>query len=100
MTETIKLNKTEPRSPDAGCIIVRGFKTQERGEQICAALEENGYTIAESINGDSDSLGGLIETHIMPIDSVNMEPFHVCVALIALFSGEIDATWEGFVRSS
>ncbi len=51
--------------PDALKVWVRGFGDVQTGNRISAALAEKGFTLTEQISGESDSLGGIIETDIL-----------------------------------
>lgn len=52
-------------------VYVRGFESQANGEKIVAALERMGFDIKDAFDGDSDTLGGLIETGITPYDNLD-----------------------------
>ncbi len=65
---------------DALQIVVRGFHTPANGKRIVKILEECGLPIKEMIDGSSDSLGGLIETHItaeVELDKIAMASLYV-----------------------
>ena len=55
---------------DALQVIVRGFEETERGNTICGFLTANGFEIETCFDGESDDLGGLIETNIVHQDDL------------------------------
>ena len=54
-------------------IFVRGFQTQDVGNQIITALGDLGFTLRTACDGSSDSAGGLIETEIAFCDELENE---------------------------
>lgn len=55
---------------DAMQVFVRGFKDRFRGEAIDSYLTENGFSVVLRVDGESDNLGGLIETNIVNEDNL------------------------------
>lgn len=51
-------------------LFVRGFHSEELGDKIIAKLQDLGFSVYLACDGKSDDLGGLIETHITPVDCV------------------------------
>jgi len=90
---------------DAVRVYVRGFGSQEVGERIVAYLEEEGFRVAEFFNGNEDSLGGIIGTHINECHNTASRLEHVQdymdyllkdVKAIAPEVKGIFLQWEGF----
>lgn len=53
---------------DAVQLFVRGFHDQETSNRIRAFIEGTvGFEVKVAIDGQSDSLGGIIETYITPV---------------------------------
>lgn len=50
---------------DALQVFVRGFENQGRGETIDRYLTEIGFSVELKVDGDSDDLGGRIETNVV-----------------------------------
>ena len=50
---------------DALQVFVRGFENRGRGETIDRYLTEIGFSVELKDDGDSDNLGGLIETNVV-----------------------------------
>lgn len=50
---------------DALQVFVRGFEDQQRGGVIRDYLNDLGFTVQLAADGESDSLGGLIETDVV-----------------------------------
>lgn len=55
---------------DALQVFVRGFEDGQRGEVIASYLTEIGFSVELKVDGDSDSLGGLIETNVVYQDGL------------------------------
>jgi hypothetical protein len=65
---------------DALQVVVRGFETVDNGNRIVKIRENCGFPIKEMIDGSSDSLGGIIETHIIAeveLDKIAMASLYV-----------------------
>ena len=67
---------------DALQIFVRGFEDGQHGEVIVSYLTEIGFTVGDKFDGDSDSLGGLIETDVVHQD--HLEETDPDIILLAL----------------
>lgn len=50
---------------DALQVFVRGFENRGRGETISRYLTEIGFSVELKADGDSDDLGGLIQTNVV-----------------------------------
>ena len=51
-------------------IFVRGFQTHDSGVEIIDVLTQIGFEISFMFDGTSDSRGGIIETSIVPCDTL------------------------------
>ena len=56
---------------DAVKIIVRGFHDRGTGERIIGVLKSLGFRVTSAVDETSDTIGGIIETEIMP--SIELE---------------------------
>ncbi len=50
---------------DALQVFVRGFENRGRGEAIDRYLTEIGFSVELKVDGESDDLGGLIQTNVV-----------------------------------
>ncbi len=77
---------------DALQVFVRGFEEVERGKAICGYLTGNGFEIEDFLDGDSDDLGGLIETNIVQQDSLLQTDPGTILTHLRQFTG-FDGLW-------
>lgn len=67
---------------DALCIAVTGFQTQVAGNKLIKVLNEIGLNVVFCADGESDSMGGIIETAIAPVVTLETdEPGTIVEAL-------------------
>lgn len=65
-------------------VFVRGFQSSQNGDRIIKILEGLGFDIKESFDGTADSRGGIISTHIAPVDELetdNLDEIREAVAV-------------------
>lgn len=58
---------------DALYLAVTGFQTQVAGNKLIRALSETGFKIEFCADGESDSMGGIIETAITPTTALETD---------------------------
>jgi hypothetical protein len=73
---------------DALQLFVRGFETSESGDKIVRVLQEYGFDVKEQFDGSTDSLGGLIETHVTPVDSLACDDLDEIVQAVRRVAGD------------
>jgi hypothetical protein len=65
-------------------LFVRGFHSEELGDKIIAKLQDIGFSVDLACAGESDDLGGIIETHITPVDQLSVEAETIKAAIHAI----------------
>jgi hypothetical protein len=68
---------------DAVRVYVRGFHDRPTGDVLRSLLEQIGFGISMAVGGKGDSLGGIVETDIMPIDELDPDDLDEIRAKIA-----------------
>lgn len=77
---------------DALQVFVRGFEDRQRAGAIRNRLTALGFQIEECFDGESDSLGGLIETNIVPQDNLDESDPDVILSMLREATG-YDGLW-------
>lgn len=87
---------------DALRFVARGFGDIDAGNRISGALAEIGFAVKVIVPGEFDNLGGLLETHIMPVNELETDDVEVIrhrVYETTLDEPGIFVQWDGFNRT-